>query len=126
MTQRKRRILVVDDEADTAQTLRIMLEKYEFATDVFTDPKIALGAFKPNYYDVVILDIRMPAINGFELYSKMNSTDSKIKVLFLTALADLNNYSNFKDIVSPVLGKRHFVRKPVSESELLDQVYSIL
>ncbi len=56
MIQRKRRILIVDDEADTAQTLRIILEKSEFAVDIFTDPKAALRTFKSGHYDLAIID----------------------------------------------------------------------
>ncbi len=68
----------------------------------------------------------MPGMNGFELYSEMKSTDSKIKVLFLTALGDLHVYDDFKIRVSPKLGERHFIQKPISDGEFLEQVYSIL
>ena len=126
MAQRKRKILVVDDEPDIVQTLKIILEKYEFAVDTFTDPKIALTNFNPDSYDLLILDIRMPRMNGFELYAKLKTADLKIKVLFLTALKDLSNYDGFRKSVSPKSGERHFIQKPISEQELLEQVYSII
>jgi two-component system, OmpR family, response regulator ChvI len=122
----KRRVLVVDDEADTLKSLKINLEHSILVVDAYTDPKEALGNFKPNYYDLIILDIRMPFLNGFELYSKLITFDSNLKVIFLTALEDLDDYSDFKNLVSPVLRKRHFVQKPISNEELVEQVYSVL
>lgn len=68
----------------------------------------------------------MPKISGFELYSKFKSTDTKIKALFLTALIELDDYDNLKDNVFPKMGERHFIQKPVSNNELLEQIYSIM
>src|SRR6476619_5950125 len=96
MSQSKGRILVVDDEIDTAQTLGPMLETSEFTVDVFTNSKEVLATFEPDHYDLAVIDIRMPAMNGFELYSEIKSIDYKIKVLFLTALSDLHDYDDFK------------------------------
>jgi two-component system, OmpR family, response regulator ChvI len=126
MSPRKKRILVVDDEPDIGVTLKIVLEKYEFAVDTFSDPAIALKNFKPDLYDLLIIDIKMAQISGFELYTKMKSIDTKVKVLFLTALRELDEYDNFREKVSPKLGERHFTQKPISNIKLLDQVYSIL
>jgi CheY-like chemotaxis protein len=85
-----------------------------------------LGTFKAAHYDLATIDVRMPDVNGFELYSEIRSMDNKIKVLFLTALRDLHDYDDFKSKVSPRLGQRHFVQKPVNDDEFLYQVYSIL
>ncbi len=126
MSQSKRRILVVDDEPDIGSTLRIMLEKHGFAVDVLTDATVALKNFNPDMYDLAILDIRMPKMNGFELYVKMKSVDVKIKVIFLTALKDFNEFDDFKKGVCPKLRERHFIQKPISDIQLLDQVYTIL
>ena len=126
MSQSKGRILVVDDEIDTARTLGLILEKSGFEVDIFTDPKAALGSFKTAYYDLAAIDVRMPDMNGFELYSEIKSIDNKIKVLFLTALHDLHDYEDFKTDVSPKLHQRHFIQKPVTDDEFLDQVYCII
>jgi len=126
MSQTKGRVLVVDDELDTAQTLARILETSEFSVEIFTNAKIALGTFKAAYYDLAVIDVRMPGMNGFELYSEIKSIDNKIKVLFLTALKDLHNYDDFKFKVSPKLHQRHFVQKPVNDDEFLEQVYCIL
>jgi len=93
MTQVKKGILIVDDEKDVGRTLELMLENYGFDIDFFTDPAIALEKFKPNQYDLVILDIRMPDPNGFELYDELKSKDSNIKTLFITALRSVESYN---------------------------------
>ena len=126
MTQRKRRILIVDDESDVGLSLKIVLEKYGFAAFSFTDPEAALKSFKNDSYDLVILDIKMPKVSGFELYAQLKSVDNTIKALFLTALRELDDYDDFKINVSPKLGERHFIQKPISNIQLLDQVYSIM
>jgi two-component system C4-dicarboxylate transport response regulator DctD len=65
----KGRLLMVDDEIDTAQTLGRILETSGFEVDIFTDPKAALGRFNEGY-DLAAIDVRMPDMNGFELYSE--------------------------------------------------------
>jgi FixJ family two-component response regulator len=75
---------------------------------------------------LVILDIKMPEINGFELYDKFKSKDAKIKTLFLTALSDVEAYSTQSSKAYPIMGERHFAKKPISNDDLLQQVYSIM
>ena len=104
----------------------MILENYGFDIDSFTDPAVALEQFKPSLYDLTILDIRMPEINGFELYDQLKSRDPNIKTLFITALSSVESYNTENSKVYPIKGKRHFVRKPVSSEELLEQVYSML
>jgi len=82
--QNKKRIMVVDDEDDVNVTLRIVLED-QFSVDVFNDPFVALDNFKPGLYDLLLIDIRMPKMNGLVLYNKLREIDSKVKVCFITA-----------------------------------------
>jgi len=126
MAQVKKRILIVDDEKDAGRTLKMMLENYGFDIDCFTDPALALEKFKPNLYNLIILDIRMPETNGFELYDQLKSRDSNIKTLFITALSSVEPYNTQNSKVFPLRGKRHFVMKPVSSEELLQQVYEMM
>ena len=77
--QIKKRIMVVDDEDDVNVTLRIVLED-QFSVDVFSDPFVALDNFKPGLYDLLLIDIRMPKMNGLVLYDKLREIDSKVKV----------------------------------------------
>jgi CheY-like chemotaxis protein len=121
-----KRILIVDDEKDVGRTFKMILENYGFEIDFFTDPAMALETFKPNLYHLIILDIRMAEINGFELYDKLKSRDPKIKTLFITALNSVEPYNTRNSKVYPLSGVRHFMKKPVSSEDLLGQVYSML
>ena len=80
--------MIVDDEQDITTIFKIGLEKNEFIVDTFNDPLEALSNFRPRMYDLLILDIRMPGINGFQLYQKIRDLDNKVKVCFLTAFED--------------------------------------
>ena len=126
MAQVNKRILIVDDEKDVGMTLKLILENYGFDIDCFTDPAMALETFKPNLYYIIILDIRMAEINGFELYDQLKSRDSNIKTLFITALNSVEPYNTRNSKVYPLRGVRHFMKKPVSSEELLGQVYSMM
>ena len=108
MAQVKKRILIVDDERDVGMTLKMILENYGFDIDSFTDPAMALEQFKPNLYDLTILDIRMPEINGFELYDQLKSRDSNIKTLFITALSSVESYNTQNSKVLPYKGRKTF------------------
>lgn len=77
----RKRILIVDDEPDITLSLRIGLEEYGFEIKEFNDPKEALSDFKANYYDLLLLDIKMPTMNGFELYKQMEKLDKSEYVL---------------------------------------------
>ena len=68
----------------------------------------------------------MPKINGFELYDQLKLKDSNIKTLFITALSTVEPYNTNNRQVYPLQGKRHFMAKPVSKDELLNQVYSLI
>jgi two-component system response regulator ChvI len=66
--QGQKRILVVDDESDLTKVSKLALEYHGFKVDSFNDPQEALTKYKPGLYDLVILDIKMPNMDGFELY----------------------------------------------------------
>jgi DNA-binding response OmpR family regulator len=76
----KRRILVVDDEHDNSSIFTIGLQDAGFEVDAYNDPELALSAFKPDYYDLLIFDINMPKMNGYELYDKIKKIDNKVKL----------------------------------------------
>ena len=118
-----KRILIVDDEPDVNLALRIVLEENNFIVDSFNDPLLALENFKANLYDVLILDIKMPKKDGFELYKEIMKIDNKVKVCFLTA-GDVN-YSSLKDTF-PTLNENQFIRKPIENTELIRRVNKII
>jgi DNA-binding response OmpR family regulator len=82
---RKKKILFVDNELDMTTMLKMALERVGFLIDTFNDPLLALKSFKPNSYDLVMLDVMMPKMNGFELYDQLKRADQGAKVCFLTA-----------------------------------------
>ena len=85
------RIMIVDDEQDIARLFAISLENNGFVVDVFNDPLSALSNYKAGLYDLLLLDIRMPDMNGFELYEKIKDIDDKAKVCFITAYDESQN-----------------------------------
>ncbi len=120
------RIMVVDDEDDIILELRVVLEENGFKVDSFNDPLLALENFKADLYDLLILDIKMPKMNGFELYKQIKKVDNKVKTMFLTALTELQEYEEFRKEVSPKLGERYFVPKPIENEDLIKRVNKIL
>ena len=107
----KRRILAVDDEPDLTMLCRMSLEHYRFEVDTFNDPQEALSKFKPGSYDLVILDIKMPKMDGFELYHKIKKKDINANICFLTA-SELY-YEEFRKKEYYALDKSIFIRKPI-------------
>ena len=120
------KILVVDDEQDIVFTLKTILTEAGFTVDAFTNPSVAFEMFRPEKYELIILDIRMPGLNGFELYMKLLEQDNSIKVLFLTAVNEFSMYAKFKNSVSPMSGKRYYLQKPVDLTKLLQRVGDML
>jgi DNA-binding response OmpR family regulator len=118
-----KRILIVDDEPDVNLALRIVLEDNNFIVDSFNDPVLALENFKASLYDILILDIKMPKKDGFEVYKEIMKIDNRVKVCFLTA-GDVN-YSSLKETF-PTLNENQFIRKPIENIELLRQVHKII
>ena len=114
-----KRIAVVDDEPDITNVLKKGLERYGFTVDTFNDPQAALASFQPMYYDLMIIDIRMPRINGFDLYRQLKKRDTGVKVCFLTAFQIY--YEEFRKMF-PTIDIKAFIRKPVSISNLVNQI----
>jgi DNA-binding response OmpR family regulator len=118
-----KRIAVIDDEPDITTVLKRGLEHNGFAVDAFNDPQTALASFKPGNYDLMIIDIRMPKISGFELYRELKKIDAGVKVCFLTAFEIY--YEEFRKMF-PTIDVRAFIRKPVSIASLVSQVNSTI
>lgn len=114
-----KRIAVVDDEPDITNVLKKGLERHGFSVDTFNDPQAALANFQPMYYDLMIIDIRMPRINGFDLYRELKERDTGVKVCFLTAFQIY--YEEFRKMF-PTIDVKAFIRKPVSISNLVNQI----
>ena len=99
------RILVVDDEPDINFIVKTILEKQRgFRVDSLHDPELALKSFRPGLYDLLILDIRMPKMNGIDLYNKISKMDENIRVCFLSANEQF--YEDIKNQTVSINGSR--------------------
>ena len=126
-----KRILIVDDEVDITTTFKAGIEDSNNDNDsdkrieVYTsnNPVAALSEFKPNFYDLLLVDINMPNMNGFELSERILAIDINVKVCFMSCTAKLN-YEALRDIYPISLGC--IIRKPVSIDYLVKRIRSEL
>src|SRR5215469_9111353 len=95
-----KRMLVIDDDSDMCFVLERVLGENGIVVDAYEDPFLALRNFKAHSYDLVILDIKMPKLNGFALYREIKRLDKKVKICFLTAG---EMYYGYSDIFSSSL-----------------------
>jgi DNA-binding response OmpR family regulator len=117
----KRRVLIIDNEPDITTTLQVGLaEGGDFDVDAFTDPLLALKGFKPNFYDLVLIDIVMPELDGFELYERLKKIDPDVKVCFLTASEMY--HEEFREVEHCGLNKDLFLQKPISADNLVREI----
>jgi DNA-binding response OmpR family regulator len=132
--KKTKRILFVDDEQDITFAIGIGLEDNGFVVDTFNDPLLALQSFKENdeknnnrkSYDLAILDIKMPKMNGFELYNEIRKIDGKVKICFITAF-DIQKDENFDSIIeSADKDKPVVIRKPIDIEELVKRIKKII
>jgi DNA-binding response OmpR family regulator len=121
---KRKRIMVVDDEADLTLFYRMSLEYHGFEVETFNDPRDALSNFKTAYYDLIILDIKMPGMDGFELYTEIRKKDKKVEICFLTA-SELY-YKEFRMKEYSALDKSLFIRKPIGNEEMLKEIYRLI
>jgi CheY-like chemotaxis protein len=118
-------ILLVDDEPDIIYWAKKVLEGNGFVLDSYTDPTLALSNFKPGLYDLLLLDIKMPEMDGFDLYEKMKKIDSKVRVCFLTASESF--YEEYRRLYpSAKQNKEHFILKPCQNQKLIRKINEIL
>jgi two-component system, OmpR family, response regulator ChvI len=121
-----RRILVVDNEPDVTFTIKATLEESGlFQVATFYDAECALAIFRPDRYDLAVLDIRMPKMNGFQLCRKLKEIDKKLKICFLTA-AELLHYRETDSDIIEEIGSDCFIAKPIGNEDILNRLKSIL
>ena len=114
---------MIDDEADINTALRKVLELNGFTVDTYQDPFLALDKFRPHFYDLLILDIKMPEMNGFALYGEIKKLDETVKVCFLTA-GEIYDVA-YSDIISSIPANC-IIQKPVTNEELLTRINTII
>ena len=119
----KKKVLIVDDEPDVSTVLKNVFDQSGFYANSYVDPVLALANFKAGSYDLVLLDIKMPGMDGFHLYQEMKKIDRKIKVCFLTA-SELYHEQFRKEFAT--LDKDLFIRKPIENEDLIKKINTVI
>jgi len=118
-----KKVLLVDDENDVGLMFKRILQRNGIVVDFFSNPLDALDKFKPNYYDLAILDIKMPEMNGTQLYIELRKLDQKIPICFISA------YEMTIDELRRILPDyitNCLMKKPVSNDLLVARVQEVL
>jgi DNA-binding response OmpR family regulator len=121
--QKRNEILLVDDEPDTCMLYQIVLQDAGYECMSYTDPVKALQDFRPYYYNLILLDIKMPILNGFELCKKIREVDKAVHIVFITASEEY--YEKFRRQSYPELNNDSnisYIQKPIGNEELLQLV----
>jgi YesN/AraC family two-component response regulator len=122
------KVMVVDDERDILRIIKRDLEANNntFTVDIFSSSEQALQAFEghpSDYYDLILTDIRMPRMNGFELYRRIKEKNPASKIAFITAFEI--NKEEFNKVL-PSIDVKDFIIKPISMSDLIIKLKSIV
>jgi len=118
-------ILVINDEKDINTTVRQVLEDKGFKVDSYEDPYLALENFKPQYYDLVMIDSKMPQMNGFTFYKEVKTIDPNVKTCFLTAAGVQPSHYSDDTFSSPPPANR-FIQIPIENESLLKRIEKIM
>ena len=113
-----RKILILDDEIDLTVTYRIGLESIGLKVNTYNDPFEALSSFIPHYYDLLLLDIRMPKMNGLEFYKHIKEIDPNVKVYFITAFDSDNELLEQINLLCSEKNYDHIIKKPIEINKL--------
>ena len=122
---KNKRIIIIDDDEDVLFTYRIFLKDYDYNIACFTDPTLTLNYIKdlPIFNDLlIILDIRMKNLNGFQLHQQIKAIDPTIKILFITGLDILDELLS----IVPGISKNHIMRKPVDRKLFTNTIKNML
>jgi DNA-binding response OmpR family regulator len=111
-----RNILLVDDEKGITEILKTGLEGRGFHVNAYNDSADALANFKSGKYDIVITDIQMPKMNGFELYREIRKIDEKVGICFFTAF---DVYNDEFEKMFPQVRVKGFLKKPVTIAQIV-------
>jgi CheY-like chemotaxis protein len=121
-----KRIMLVEDNEDINNLFLTVLQDADnrLNVDTFTDPYVALENFRPRFYDLLLIDIVMPKMDGFELYNKIRRLDDRVKVCFLTASEMY--YEEIRKEAFPELDVNCFIAKPIANQDLVRRVKEVL
>jgi len=120
-----KRILIVDDDVDIATTFKIGIESTQVNTNkkievyTYNDPRKALFDFEPNFYDLLIIDINMPYMDGFQLSERILEIDINVKICFMSS-GEINRDALRE--IHPSISLGCFIKKPVEIDSLIDRI----
>jgi DNA-binding response OmpR family regulator len=117
-----KRILIVDDYEDTINLFQTFLEYDGYKVDAFTDPIDVLYSFRKNVYDLALIDLKMPKMNGLILSQKLKNIDPALLFCYITA--DKEYIQNLKNSISDI--EKIVIYKPILLSELRDKIHFLL
>ena len=125
----KKRLLIVDDDVDITLSFSLALEDSGlFVVDTYNDPLVALSNYRPNSYDLLLLDIKMPKMNGLELYDQIKRIDNKVKVCFISAY-DVD-YASLRELFPSIdidcIVPKNIIRKPIQIAKLIERIELVL
>ncbi len=122
-----KKILLVDDEPDITFTIKNMLYNTGFQIYTFNDPITPLKLYRRNFYDLVILEIKIPNMDGFELYIKIKEIDPTVKICFLTAIAIFDeDFRKSRPEVDRIITQECFIQKPITTEDLIKKLIGII
>ena len=116
-----KRILIVDDDPDNTTTFKVGIENANkrIAVDAYNDPRRALLDFQPNFYDLLLIDINMPQINGFQFSERILDIDINVKICYMSS-GEINRDALRE--VHPSITLGCFIKKPVTINYLIDRI----
>src|ERR671920_1087462 len=121
-TTKGKNILIIDDDEDINNLFKLFLEYDGYIVDAFTDPIDALYSFRKNIYDLVLLDLKMPKMNGMILYEKLQNIDPNVLFCFITANKEY--IAHLKKSIADI--EKIVIYKPIMLSELRSKINSLL
>ena len=123
MSMTKKRVLIIDDDKDVGNLFKIYLEKSgEYQIDAYTDPVDALYYFRKGLYDLVLLDLKMPQIDGISMYQQLKKVDSNTSICLITA--DIANLEQLKTKIPNI--EKYVIYKPILLRNLKNKIDSLL
>ena len=119
----KKRVLLIDDDKDINNLFKIYLEKNgRYQIDAYTDPIDALYYFKKGLYDLVLLDLKMPQIDGITMYQQLKKIDNNTSICLITA--DIAHLEQLKEKIPNI--EKYVIYKPILLKNLKDKIDSLL
>ena len=115
----KRRILVIDNDSDICTVYQMVLQDEGYVCNSYTDSVKALQEFKAGYYDLILLDLKMPGLSGFDLCKKIREFDKIVKIFFVTGSSSQAFFEKITQDQDPLLKDIDYIQKPIANHELV-------